>query len=455
MPARSAPDDSPKVRVNTTPSVIAARTSIVCPTDFSEEGFAAAQAASALAARLRDAEVWVVHAVDLTRPELAGLSLAETRQQADAQLAALLHRLAPAPGLRIRTNVVYGSVVDATLAFANDHRAQLLVVAAHGAGGSSKLGSTAEQMAQRAMMPLLLVRSGEPFKAWSDRQRPLKLMLGADHSTNWLACLGWVRELHSAAHCSVEVAQIFYANEERRRCGLPEIHDLATSDPDIEKLLTRDLQARVGDMPGSAVVSFRPYRGIGRKGDHLVQLSNSERVDVLVVGTHRPSGLSRLTSVTWIAMHDCEASVLIVPPNTNPPLPHRAPHTILVAVDGSVAAQEATMAAYALLEGRSSGRVVLLHVVEDSSQLDTAPDFDSVLEETIPQGWRTATRIETVFGSDVAGAICKAAERHGVDVICMGSRGRSGVARTLLGSTSDRVLKTTTRPVMVVKAPEE
>lgn len=431
------------------------RTCIVCPTDFSEDAFAAVQAAAALACRLCDTELWIVNAVDLAEPELARMSLTESRERAEAQLVALCGRLGPSAPGRLRTAVLYGPAADATLTFANDHHANLLVLSARGAGGRHKLGPVAREIAERTRLALLLVRDDACFKSWSARQRPLKIMLGADRSANWLACLAWVRELHGAAQCCVEVAQVFYANEERRRCGLPEIHNFAAHDPDIERLLARDLEARVGEMPGSAVVSFRPHRGIGRKGDHLVQLSKAERVDVLAVGTHRSTGLSRLTSVTWIAMHDCEASVLIVPPDSCPPTQRRPPHTILVAVDESASAREAMACAYALLEGRRTGHIVLFHVVEDSVQLDTTVDFDSALEEQIPSGWRTATQIETVVGTDVATAICKAAERHSADTICIGSRGRSGVARALLGSTSDRVIQATTRPVLVVKAPVE
>jgi nucleotide-binding universal stress UspA family protein len=43
------------------------------------------------------------------------------------------------------------------------------------------------------------------------------------------------------------------------------------------------------------------------------------------------------------------------------------------------------------------------------------------------------------------------AERNGVDVIVMGSRGIGGISGWILGSTSRRVAETCTKPVLIVK----
>lgn len=47
-------------------------------------------------------------------------------------------------------------------------------------------------------------------------------------------------------------------------------------------------------------------------------------------------------------------------------------------------------------------------------------------------------------------AIVKYADNNGIDVIVMGSHGRGGVRRALLGSVAERVLRTTHLPVFVV-----
>lgn len=46
--------------------------------------------------------------------------------------------------------------------------------------------------------------------------------------------------------------------------------------------------------------------------------------------------------------------------------------------------------------------------------------------------------------------IAKFAKKHDIDLIVMGSHGRSGVKRALLGSVTERTLRTTNVPVLVV-----
>lgn len=58
---------------------------------------------------------------------------------------------------------------------------------------------------------------------------------------------------------------------------------------------------------------------------------------------------------------------------------------------------------------------------------------------------------ETVEGSGPAERIVEAAQRSGADLIVMGSHGRTGVARVLLGSVASKVLVLSPVPVLVVK----
>jgi nucleotide-binding universal stress UspA family protein len=58
---------------------------------------------------------------------------------------------------------------------------------------------------------------------------------------------------------------------------------------------------------------------------------------------------------------------------------------------------------------------------------------------------------ETVEGSSPAEQIVEAARRCGADLIVMGSHGRTGLARVVLGSVAGKVLMLSPVPVMVVK----
>ncbi len=58
---------------------------------------------------------------------------------------------------------------------------------------------------------------------------------------------------------------------------------------------------------------------------------------------------------------------------------------------------------------------------------------------------------ESLEGVSPAEAIVEAARRCGADLIVMGSHGRTGVAKLLLGSVTQKVLVLSPVPVMVVK----
>jgi nucleotide-binding universal stress UspA family protein len=63
-------------------------------------------------------------------------------------------------------------------------------------------------------------------------------------------------------------------------------------------------------------------------------------------------------------------------------------------------------------------------------------------------------RTELLSGVRAASALCQAAERHGVDIFCVSSHGRTGVRRAVLGSVAQEVVARSHRPVLVVKHPE-
>lgn len=55
-----------------------------------------------------------------------------------------------------------------------------------------------------------------------------------------------------------------------------------------------------------------------------------------------------------------------------------------------------------------------------------------------------------VLQGEAGHEICRAAEEHGASVIVMGTRGRGGVARFVLGSVSDHVVRHAPCPVLTV-----
>jgi nucleotide-binding universal stress UspA family protein len=50
--------------------------------------------------------------------------------------------------------------------------------------------------------------------------------------------------------------------------------------------------------------------------------------------------------------------------------------------------------------------------------------------------------------------IIKKAEEEQIDLIAMGTHGRSGVERLLLGSVAEKVVRLATSPVLTIRSPE-
>ncbi|EMA56160.1 universal stress protein [Halococcus thailandensis] len=138
---------------------------------------------------------------------------------------------------------------------------------------------------------------------------------------------------------------------------------------------------------------------------------------------------------------------------------------ILLPTDGSEAVQPAIEQALALAETYDASLYVL-HVVETAGiPARVAKDelFDALESEgreAIENIHKQASRadIPHVEGSIANGtpyrAILKRADEHDVDLIVMGTHGRTGVERQLLGSTTERVMRRADAPVLTVQADE-
>jgi nucleotide-binding universal stress UspA family protein len=284
---------------------------IVCGTDFSDSGQAAVRAAAALATRLGQ-PLRLVHVVDdaverldVRARDLLVSAAAERLQEQARRLPAPVRR-------RLLTTVLVGKPHEALVSIAEASR--LVVVSSQGHGSSPlfRLGGTSERIAATSPVPVLVVHAAAPFEAWSRRTRPLRVVLGVDFTASSEAAIRWAKALRRAAPCDLTVGHVYYPDEAHRRYGLHG-YSLISEDPDVERMLARDLASRVGKIPGAGKVAFRPFRGMGRLADHLLELAEAERADLVVVGTHHPRGLARLASVSSGALHMGRMSVAVIP----------------------------------------------------------------------------------------------------------------------------------------------
>jgi nucleotide-binding universal stress UspA family protein len=139
---------------------------------------------------------------------------------------------------------------------------------------------------------------------------------------------------------------------------------------------------------------------------------------------------------------------------------------ILFPTDGSAGADAALD--HAIEQARiHEATLHILYVVEENVPVLEAGD-PGRLDELEARGERiveeardraTEAGVESVETAVDGGAPHRAirayADDHDVDVIVMGTHGRSGVDRLLLGSVAERVVRTADRPVLTVRESDE
>jgi len=140
------------------------------------------------------------------------------------------------------------------------------------------------------------------------------------------------------------------------------------------------------------------------------------------------------------------------------------PSRVLVAYD------ESTQANFALryaLSTHPDAEIRVLHVNDPREWYDTGDVDGYAYEESYRRSQESAERLleraegiarehdreittELVEGK-AAKSIVRYAEEHGFDHVVLGSHGRSGLSRLLLGSVAERVVRRSHAPVTVVR----
>lgn len=144
---------------------------------------------------------------------------------------------------------------------------------------------------------------------------------------------------------------------------------------------------------------------------------------------------------------------------------------ILLPTDGSDAVRPAVETALNLAETYDATLHVLFIVDQPVSASGTAEGFtglDNLLDELEEEGHRATDAIaERANDSDIETVaavrrgnprddILTYATEHDVDLIVMGTHGRTGIKRTLLGSVTEAVVRHSEIPVLTVhREPEE
>ncbi len=447
---------------------------IVCGVDFSVWSRNAVHTAAVLAGRWKQ-PLWLVHALEPRVETMDDSARLKVQEQIEAQLDELARPLESLTQSPVHTSVVPGHADEVLMRVAASKQAMTLVVgsAGHRAASLVRPGSTSERLAVGLSVPLVVVRDDTPFSAWM-AGRPFKALVGIDESVEAASALRWVEKLRAVGPVDVVLGRVYYADEAHRRYGLTRRFSFTDPDPAVERLIERDLKQRVPHLPGQGELFYRARLGVGRVADHLLELGEAERCDLVVVGSHGRSGLARMWSVSATTLHLARMAVAIVPSDGQGAghfVAHPELKRVLVCTDFSPQANESIPWAYALAEPQ--GEVYLAHVMVtrglagdlvETYLPGTEIVTSSKLEAEVAARLRAltpgmgddkgvVTRTEVMRSSEPGKALVEAAERVGADAIVIASHGRSGLARTMLGSVAEEVMRGSTKPVFVVRGP--
>lgn len=189
-------------------------------------------------------------------------------------------------------------------------------------------------------------------------------------------------------------------------------------------------------------------------------------VDAIVIGTSGRGGVARalIGSVADRVLRRADVPVVTITADAGTHSPAETGfEDLLLPTDGSDAATAAHDAAFSLAS-RLGATLHALTVVDSrvTATLEAVTDEDperalrdradatleSVASDARDRGLEVVTTTET---GRPASAICEYASDEGVDLIVMGTAGRGGVERALVGSVADRVVRTAPVPVLTIR----
>jgi|SRR5687767_14704859 nucleotide-binding universal stress UspA family protein len=144
---------------------------------------------------------------------------------------------------------------------------------------------------------------------------------------------------------------------------------------------------------------------------------------------------------------------------------------ILVPIDGSPTSNRGLAEAIKLAKSQKA-KMCLLHVV-DNSAVTMAPDMGGLYVDRLmdmmresgkqalakaaaaarSRGIKASTILVESITRPVADVIVAQARRWGADLIVLGTHGRRGLSRLVMGSDAEGVVRTATVPVLLVRAP--
>jgi len=203
-----------------------------------------------------------------------------------------------------------------------------------------------------------------------------------------------------------------------------------------------------------------PYREI---------IDDAERhgLDLIVMPTHGRRGLERflLGSTSERVVRRADVPVLTIRPDDDVTVTHPY-ENVLVPTDGSDCANQALAIGVDIADGEKAALHLLSVIAITALGTDARPDIQmEALEESAHELLDEATAFadgagvepaskSVEYGPSIHQAILTYIEVHDIDLVVVGTHGRTGFDRYVLGSVTEYLVRTSPIPVLTVRAPE-
>jgi nucleotide-binding universal stress UspA family protein len=196
----------------------------------------------------------------------------------------------------------------------------------------------------------------------------------------------------------------------------------------------------------------------------ILEYVDDRGVDLVVMGTRGDRDVEHLLlgSVTERVVRSSPVPVLAVPPESDRSYP---PERVLVGTDGSdgsdaaltegidvAGVADATLHVVSVLEDSLLGIDVRSAAVAEERERRDEKLLAAARQRVEDAGLAVETAIEE---GGVVDSLTDYAADNGVDLVVVGTHGRTGIDRRLLGSVTEDLLRTADVPVLSVRATDE
>ena len=228
----------------------------------------------------------------------------------------------------------------------------------------------------------------------------------------------------------------------------------------IDSAIKKQCDAAISDalkIAQEAGVTIRTVCEEGEIHERIIDLADADNYDLIVMGKKGMSLIEKafVGSVTARVIGYSRQDVLVIPYGAKLAWNH-----LLIATDGSVYSEAAALKAITIA-GRYHSKIKALSVVDVTVEFMIRAQ--EVYKNRVDKAKEITNGIKTkalsmgvgvepiVRDGEVYKTIIDVAKEYQTDMIVMGSLGKTGIKRLLMGSTAERVLGHSSFPVLIVK----